>query len=139
MTLNKYKSTIKLKLFKEILSNMIEYDKVRKIIMDYFSKKASSMNVFINDREIYLTRNTAQGGTEVKTICWKLASYSSFDCMILGYSTKVDKYVYKKYKMSSYNQVDIKLTQLLQHCEELSYYWKTVDIEKRKQQLEEDF
>lgn len=118
---------------------MIEYDKVRKIIMDYFSKKASSMNVFINDREIYLTRNTAQGGTEVKTICWKLASYSSFDCMILGYSTKVDKYVYKKYKMSSYNQVDIKLTQLLQHCEELSYYWKTVDIEKRKQQLEEDF
>ena len=119
-----------------MVSLMIDYNKVRKIIAEYVKKKLGENAVRVNEKEIYI-RNP-DNLDKFQSVCWKLMKHDGFHCEMLGYSSKVEKYIFKEYKFR-YNDVDITLNQLLRHCEDIVMFWKKTIIINRKKSMERDF
>ena len=119
-----------------MVSLMIDYDKVRKILIEYIKKKLGENAVRVNEKEIYiLNPNKLE---QYQTVCWKLMKHDGFHCALLGYSSKVEKYIFKEYKFR-FNDVDISLNQLMRHCEDIVMFWKKTIIISRKKSMESDF
>ena len=119
-----------------MVSLMIDYDKLRKILVEYAKKKLGENAVRVNEKEIYiLNPNKLE---QYQTVCWKLMKYDGFHCELLGYSSKVEKYIFKEYKFR-FNEVDISLNQLMRHCEDIVMFWKKIIIISRKKSMESDF
>ena len=119
-----------------MVSLMIDYDKVRKILIEYIKKKLGENAVRVNEKEIYiLNPNKLE---QYQTVCWKLMKHDGFHCELLGYSSKVERYIFKEYKFR-FNEVDISLNQLMRHCEDIVMFWKKIIIISRKKSMESDF
>jgi hypothetical protein len=115
---------------------MIDYDKVRKILIEYVKKKLGENAVRVNEKEIYiLNPNKLE---QYQTVCWKLMKHDGVHCELLGYSSKVERYIFKEYKFR-FNEVDISLNQLMRHCEDIVMFWKKIIIISRKKSMESDF
>ena len=115
---------------------MIDYNKVRKIIAEHIKKKLGEKAVRVNEKEIIL--HNPNNLNEYQSVCWRLMHHDGFRCELLGYSSKVEKYVFKEYKFR-FNDVDITLNQLMRHCEDIVMFWKKVIIIRRKKSMESDF
>lgn len=119
-----------------MVSLMIDYDKVRKILIEYVKKKLGENAVRVNEKEIYILNPSKL--EQYQTVCWKLMKHDGFHCELLGYSSKVEKYIFKEYKFR-FNEVDISLNQLMRHCEDIVMFWKKIIIISRKKSMESDF
>ena len=115
---------------------MIEYQKVRKIIAEHIKKKLGEKAVTVSEKEIIL--HNPDKLELHQSVCWKLMKHDGFRCELMGYSSKIDRYIFKEYKIR-YNEVDISLNQLLRHCEDIVMFWKKTAIISRKRELESDF
>ena len=119
-----------------MVSLMIDYDKLRKILVEYAKKKLGENAVRVNEREIYILN--PNNLDQFQSVCWKLMKHDGFHCTLLGYSSKVEKYIFKEYKFR-FNEVDISLNQLMRHCEDIVMFWKKTIIISRKKSMESDF
>lgn len=119
-----------------MVSLMIDYNKVRKIIIEYAKKKLGENAVRVNEKEIYILN--PNNLDQFQSVCWKLMKHDGFHCEMLGYSSKAERYIFKEYKFR-YNEVDISLNQLMRNCEDIVMFWKKIVIINRKKSLESDF
>ncbi len=115
---------------------MIDYDKVRKIIAEHIKKKLGEKAVRVTEREIFL--HNPNNLDQFQSVCWKFMKHDGFRCDLFGYSSKVERYIFKEYKFR-YNDVDVSLNQLMRHCEDIVMFWKKTVIISRKRELESDF
>jgi len=115
---------------------MIDYDKVRKILIEYIKKKLGENAVRVTEKEIYILN--PNNLDQFQSVCWKLMKHDGFHCVMMRYSSKVEEYIFKEYKFR-FNDVDITLNQLMRHCEDIVMFWKKTIIISRKKSMESDF